>query len=132
MNYGRRLENSEEGVLTAPRYRVTLTAEERWELEGLPRAATKTTGKRFLYVWALSLCDRAPGGRGAGCLGPNGRAPETAVYGAAVEFALERKRPVRSPREVIFDGVFKARLVALACSQTPPGRKRWRLRLPEE
>lgn len=54
-NYGRRLENSEEGVLTAPRYRVTLTAEERWELEVLTRAATKTTRKRFLYVRALSL-----------------------------------------------------------------------------
>ena len=49
-----------------------------------------------------------------------------------LEFALERKRRVRSPREVIFDGVFDARLVALACSQTPPGRKRWRLRLAEE
>jgi len=48
VNYGRRLENSEEGILTAPRYRVTLNAEERWELEALTRTATKTTGKRFL------------------------------------------------------------------------------------
>ena len=34
-----------------------------------------------------------------------------------LEFALERKRRVRPPRKVIFDGVFEARLVALACSQ---------------
>jgi len=63
------------------RYRVTLTAEERWELKALTRAATKTTGKPFLYVRALSMCDRAPGGRDGGCLGPNGRAPEEEVPG---------------------------------------------------
>ena len=49
-----------------------------------------------------------------------------------LEFALERKRRVRPPRKVIFDGVFEARLVALACSQAPPGRKRWTLRLLAE
>ena len=49
-----------------------------------------------------------------------------------LEFALERKRRVRPPREVIFDGMFEARLVALACSQAPPGRKRWTLRLLAE
>ena len=48
-NYGRRLENSEEEVPTAPRYRVTLTAEERWELEAFTLAATKTTGKGFSF-----------------------------------------------------------------------------------
>ena len=40
----------------APRYRVTLTVEERrnamGELKALTRAATKTTGKRFLYAEA--------------------------------------------------------------------------------
>ena len=56
----------------APRYRVTLTVEERSELKALTRAATKTTGKRFLYARALLLSprarragmDRGPGGRG--------------------------------------------------------------------
>ena len=38
-----------------------------------------------------------------------------------LEFALERKRRVRPPRKVIFDGAFEARLVALACSPAPPG-----------
>ena len=42
----------------APRY--PLTVEERSELKALTRAATKTTGKRFLYARALLLCDRGP------------------------------------------------------------------------
>ena len=49
-----------------------------------------------------------------------------------LEAVLERKRRVRPPRKVIFDGVFKARLVALACSKAPPGRTRWTLRLLAE
>ena len=87
-NYGRRLENSEEGILTAPRYRVTLTAEERWELEALTLAATKTTGKRFLYVRALSLCNR---GRVAEALGVSARTVERLkrrLFGAAVGVRL--------------------------------------------
>ena len=125
----------------APRYRVTLTAEERSELKALTRAATKTTGKRFLYARALLLCDRGSEGPGwtvarvAEALGVSVRTVERLkrrFVEQGLEFALERKRRVRPPREVIFDGVFEARLVALACSQAPPGRKRWTLRLLAE
>ena len=125
----------------APRYRVTLTAEERSELKALTRAATKTTGKRFLYARALLLCDRGSEGPGwtvarvAEALGVSARTIERLkrrFVEQGLEFALERKRRVRPPREVIFDGVFEARLVALACSQAPPGRKRWTLRLLAE
>ena len=121
----------------APRYRVTLTVEERSELKALTRAATKTTGKRFLYARALLLCDRGPEGPGwtvarvAEALGVSARTIEhlkRRFVEQGLEFALERKRRVRPPRKVIFDGVFEARLVALACSQAPPGRKRWTLR----
>ena len=56
--YSRGLENSEGEVLMAPRYRVTLSVEDRAELKALTRAATKTTGQRFLYARALLLCDR--------------------------------------------------------------------------
>ena len=118
----------------APRYRVTLTAEERAELKALTRAATKTTGKRFLYARALWLCDRGSEGPGwtvARVAGTVERLKRRFVE-QGLEFALERKRRVRPPREVIFDGVFEARLVALACSQAPPGRKRWTLRLLAE
>ena len=125
----------------APRYRVTLTVEERAELKALTRAATKTTGKRFLYARALLLCDRGSDGPGwtvarvAEALGVSIRTVERLkrrFVEQGLEFALERKRRVRPPREVIFDGVFEARLVALACSQAPPGRKRWTLRLLAE
>ena len=46
----------------APRYRVTLTVEERAELKALTRAATKTTGKRFLY--ARRCCCATAGRKG--------------------------------------------------------------------
>ena len=125
----------------APRYRVTLTVEERSELKALTRAATKTTGKRFLYARALLLCDRGPEGPGwtvarvAEALGVSARTIEhlkRRFVEQGLEFALERKRRVRPPRKVIFDGAFEARLVALACSPAPPGRKRWTLRLLAE
>ena len=110
----------------APRYRVTLTVEECAELKALTRAATKTTGKRFLYARALLLCDRGSDGPGwtvarvAEALGVSVRTVERLkrrFVEQGLEFALERKRRVRPPREVIFDGVFEARLVALACFQ---------------
>ena len=104
----------------APRYRVTLTVEERSELKALTRAATKTTGKRFLYARALLLCDRGPEGpegpgwtvaRVAEALGVSARTIEhlkRRFVEQGLEFALERKRRVRPPRKVIFDGVFEA------------------------
>jgi transposase len=46
--------------------------------------------------------------------------------------ALERKRPEKPPREVTFDGAFEARLIALACSEAPDGRRRWTVRLLAE
>ena len=45
------------------------------------------------------------------------------------EAALERKRREKPPREVTFDGAFEARLIALACSDTPEGHLRWTVRL---
>ena len=125
----------------APRYRVTLTLEERSELNALTRAATKTTGKRFLYARALLLCDRGPEGSGwtvarvAEALGVSARTIEhlkRRFVEQGLEFALERKRRVRPPRKVIFDGELEARLIALACSPAPPGRTRWTLRLLAE
>ena len=44
-----------------PRYRVTLTEEERRELEAITKKG-KTKARRVLYARALLLCDEAPGG----------------------------------------------------------------------
>jgi len=123
-----------------PRYRVTLTEEERQELEALTKTA-KTDAKRFLYARSLLLC-------GAGPQGPAWTVGDTAeamgVTPRTIEHlkkrfveeglvaALERRRPEKPPRGVIFDGAFEARLIALACSETPAGRRRWTVRLLAE
>lgn len=124
--------------MAALRYRVTLTAEERKELTALTRAASKTTGKRFLYARALLLCDRGPDGPGwsvarvAEALGVSARTLERLkqrFVEQGLEAALERKQRAQPPRQAVFDAAAQARLVALACSEAPEGRERWTLRL---
>jgi hypothetical protein len=48
-----------------------------------------------------------------------------------VEAALTRKHSPNSARKRIFDGAAEAKLIALACSPPPKGRKRWTLTLLE-
>src|SRR5271167_2063170 len=43
-----------------------------------------------------------------------------------------RKHSPASARPRIFDGAAEAKLIALACSKPPKGRKRWTLQLLEE
>lgn len=123
-----------------PRYRVTLTGQERQELETVTKTA-KTNAKQFLYARALLLCD-------AGSPGPSWTVADTAeamgVTPRTIEHlkkrfveegltaALQRKQPEKPPREVTFDGAFEARLIALACSEAPDGRRRWTVRLLAE
>ena len=123
-----------------PRYRVTLTSEEREELATLTRTA-RTNAKRFLYARALLLCDAGPEGPAwtvadtAEAMGVTARTIEhlkKRFVEEGLDAALERKRPDKQPRAVIFDGVFEARLITLACSHAPEGRKRWTVRLLAE
>lgn len=123
-----------------PRYRVTLTVEEREELEALTRTA-RTNAKRFLYARALLLCDAGPAGPAwmvADTAEAMGVTPRTIEHlkkrfvEEGLDAALERKKPDKPPREVTFDGAFEARLIALACSKAPEGRKRWTVRLLAE
>jgi Homeodomain-like domain len=120
-----------------PRYRVTLTAQERQELEAQTRTV-KTNAKRFLYARALLLCDRGPEGpawtvaRTAEAMGVTPRTIEhlkKRFVEEGIEAALSRKNPDKPPREIIFGGEFEARLIALACSDPPDGRLRWTVRL---
>lgn len=120
-----------------PRYRVTLTAQERQELEALSRTV-KTNAKRFLYARALLLCDRSPEGPAwtvADTAEAMGVTPRTIEHlkkrfvEEGIEAALTRKKPDKPPREIIFGGEFEARLIALACSDPPDGRLRWTVRL---
>ena len=48
------------------------------------------------------------------------------------EAVLVRKHSPASARPWIFDGAAEAKLIALACSAPPRGRKRWTLELLEE
>jgi len=123
-----------------PRYRVTLTSNEREELAILTRTA-RTNAKRFLYARALLLCDASPDGPAwtvADTAEAMGVTPRTIEHlkkrfvEEGLDAALERKKPDKPPREVIFGGAFEARLIALACSKAPEGRRRWTVRLLAE
>ncbi len=123
-----------------PRYRVTLTAEEREDLDALTKTA-KTNAKRFLYARALLLCDAGPRGPAwtvADTAEAMGVTPRTVEHlkkrfvEEGLGAALQRRPPEKPPRDVTFDGAFEARLIALACSEAPEGRRRWTVRLLAE
>lgn len=121
----------------SPRYRVTLTEQERNELEAITRNG-KTSAKKFIHARALLLCDASPDGPAwnvadvAAALGVTTRTIEhlkRRFVEEGLEAALVRKPRDKPPREVIFDGAFEARLISLACSQAPAGHRRWTVRL---
>lgn len=130
-------ENSTKETAMSPRYRVTLAEEERRELEALTRRG-KINAKKFAYARALLLCDAGSNGPAwtvadtAEALGVTSRTIEhlkKRFVEEGFEAALERKQSGKPPREVKFDGAFEARLITLACSSAPEGRKRWTVRL---
>ncbi len=124
----------------APRYKVTLTMEERDDLE-----AISTKGKRaartVLYARALLLLDKGEHGAGWGvaqvskAIGVTSRSIEhlkKRFVEEGITAAIERKKRVTPPREIQFGGDFEARLLALACSEAPEGYSRWTVRLLAE
>ena len=120
-----------------PRYRITLSKQERKELETLTRNG-KTGAKKFIHARALLLCDAGPDGPSwtvavaAEALGVTSRTIEhlkKRFVEDGLEAALVRKIREKPPRDVIFDGAFEARLIALACSDAPEGYQRWTVRL---
>jgi transposase len=121
----------------SPRYRVTLTQEEREELETLTKRG-KTHAKRFVQARALLLCDAGDNGPAwkvedvAEALGITSRTIEhlkKRFVESGLEAAMERKSRAKPPRDIKFDGAFEARLIALACTDAPEGRTRWTVRL---
>ena len=122
-----------------PRYKVTLTEEERGQLEALTRSG-KTAASKFVHARALLLCDAGPYGSPwkvadvAEALGVTSRTVEhlkERFVEEGIEAALERK-PRTKPPKLSSDGAFDARLTALACSPAPAGRARWTVRLLAE
>jgi transposase len=120
-----------------PRYRVTLTKEERGTLEAMTRRG-KTQARKIIYARALLLCDDGADGPAwnvtnvAKALGVTSRTIahlKKRFVEDGLEAALERKTRGKPSRVVVFDDTFEARLIALACSSAPEGHKRWTVRL---
>jgi hypothetical protein len=118
------------------RYKVTLKQEERIQLEEMTSKGKKLTA-RFLHAKVLLLCDAGPYGDPlkvadiAKALNITSRTIEhikKRFVEQGMQAALERKRS-ETPSRKIFDGAFDAKLMALACSEAPPGRIRWTLQL---
>jgi transposase len=119
------------------KYKVTLTAEERLELEDLITTG-KAAAQKLMHARILLKADAADGGPAW----PDDRIAEAVEVSAAtvgrvrqrfveegLEAALVRKKQDRPSRERKLDGRAEARLIALACSEPPDGRAAWTLQL---
>ncbi len=119
------------------KYKVTLTAEEREQLQGLI-AAGKAAARKLTHARILLKADAAAGGPAW----TDERIAEAVEVSVAtverlrqrfvergLEATLGRKQPSRPSRERKLDGRAEARLLALACSAPPEGRQGWTLRL---
>jgi hypothetical protein len=124
----------------APRYRVTLTKEERQELENISKKG-KRAARTVLNARALLLLDAGENGpkwivaKVAEAIGTTTRSLEhlkKRFVEESLQSAIERKKRIKPPREIQFGGEFEAQLLALACSEAPEGRKRWTVRLLAE
>ncbi len=118
------------------KYIVRLTEEERQALTRLVRTG-KAAAYRRTHAQVLLWVDE--GEHGPGLIDHEaartvGVSEKTVVrlrqrcVEEGLEAALERKPRVREKSRVL-DGESEARLVALMCSEPPPGQSRWTLRL---
>ena len=119
------------------KYKVTLTTDERQSLHDLV-AAGKAAAKKLAHARILLKADASPDGpawtdaRIAEAVEVNRTTVEQVrqrFVEQGLEAALVRKKQDRPSRERKLDGAAEARLIALACSEAPPGRAAWTLRL---
>ncbi len=126
--------------IAVKKYVVTLSDEEREHLSALIQTG-RHPAQKLLKARILLKADGSDAGEGWSDA-QIAAALETSVDTVArtrqrlveegVEGALTRKHSPNSARKRIFDGAAEARLIALACSEPPPGRARWTLQLLEE
>jgi transposase len=128
-------QNQEESAMK--KYKVTLTADERQALLDL-LAAGKAAALKLTHARILLKADAADGGpawtddRIAEAVEVNVATVERVrqrFVEQGLEAALVRKKQDRPSRVRKLDGHGEARLIALACSEPPPGRCDWTLRL---
>jgi transposase len=119
------------------KYKVTLTAEERQQLSALI-ATGKAAARKLTHARVLLHADAVPDGPAW----TDERIAEAVAVGRAtvervrqrfveqgLEAALHPKKPDRPSRPRKLDGHAEARLIALACSAPPQGRKEWTMQL---
>lgn len=126
--------------IAVKRYVVKLSDDERGRLNAMIRAG-KHPAWRLTRARILLKADDAEGGNGwsdsriATALDVSvvtvARTRQQLVE-EGFEAVLQRKHSPASARPRIFDGASEAKLIALACSEPPKGRKRWTLKLLEE
>jgi hypothetical protein len=119
------------------KYKVTLTADERQHLRDLI-AAGKAAAQKLAHARILLKADVAPDGPGW----TDDRIADAVEVSTdtvarvrqrfvedSLDAALDRKKAARPPVPPKFDGRAEARLIAVACSTPPDGRKRWTMQL---
>lgn len=119
------------------KYIVTLTDDERQSLSDLISAG-RASALKLAHARILLKADAAEGGPAW----PDDQIAEAVEVGVAtiervrrrfveqgLEAALVRKTQARPSRERTLDGRAEAKLIALACSAPPDGRKAWTMRL---
>ncbi len=121
------------------RYIVKLSPEEREQLNALIQKG-KAPARQVLKARILLKADASEAGEGwsdqriADALDTStdtiARTRQHLVEGG-IDAALTRRHSPNSARKRIFDGAAEAKLIALACSPPPKGRKRWTLTLLE-
>lgn len=123
----------------AKKYRVTLTPEERAELDGM-LGKGKADARKLAHARILLQADAADGGPArtdeqvAAGLNVSTRTVER-VRQRFVEDGLQAAllpKPTKRVYARALDGKQEAHLIALACSAPPAGKKRWTLRLLAE
>lgn len=118
---------------------VTLSEAERERLDTLIQKG-KAPARQLWKARILLKADASEAGE-AWSDGRIAEAPDTSIdtiartrqqlVEAGLDAALTRKHSPNSTRKRIFDGAAEAKLIALACSPPPEGRKRWTLTLLE-
>ncbi len=118
------------------KYRVTLTAEERADLEQLvstgKAAARKLTHARILLLADDSLGGQRPDEQIVASLGTSLRTVSRVrqqLVTEGVDVAILRRRQPPRPDKIKIKGDVEQRLIELACSDPPKGRCHWTLQL---
>jgi transposase len=126
--------------MAVKKYVVKLSAEERERLLALIQAG-KHPARQLTRARILLKADASEAGEGWSD-SQIAAALDTSVDTVArtrqqlveegFDAVLVRKHSPASARKRIFDGAAEAKLIALACSESPKGRKRWTLQLLAE